>query len=81
MVEQVIASGGSCPWCSTAFNPDYAVTLVDMLREAKEAGTRFDRALDGLADLAPRFTLDPASLTSEMKRNLDRIGRGLVSQP
>ena len=31
MVEQVIASGGACPWDGEPFQPDYAVTLVNAL--------------------------------------------------
>lgn len=81
MAEQVVASGGACPWCGIAFNADYAVTLVDMLREAEVAGSKLERAIDALADLAPRFTLDESSVTGELKRDVGRLGRPLVSSP
>ena len=38
LADQVIASGGECPWDGEPFNADYAVTLVDALRDA--AGRR-----------------------------------------
>jgi hypothetical protein len=81
MADQVIASGGACPWCGIPFNADYAVTLVDMLREAQEAGSRIERAIDGIANVGPRFTLDESSVTGELKRDLGRLGRPLVASP
>ena len=59
MVEQAVASGGECPWDGEPFQSDYAVTLVNALREAEEAGSKLEQALDQVADLRPEFTLSP----------------------
>ncbi|HEX4941966.1 MAG TPA: hypothetical protein VFW51_05490, partial [Actinomycetota bacterium] len=39
--EQVVASGGECPWDGQPFNADYAAVLVESLRAARngELGT------------------------------------------
>lgn len=72
--EQVVASGGSCPWCGESFNHDYAVTLVQVLGNADEAGTALERALAALADLGPAMTIDHASVVGEVSRQVKRVG-------
>lgn len=79
--EQAVASGGKCPWCGEPFNADYAVTLVNALREADEAGTALERALTALADLSPAFELSEASVTRELKRQLRRASGVALTQP
>jgi hypothetical protein len=78
MAEQVVATGGECPWCGVAFNPDYAITLIDALRAAEEAGTELERVLDVVADLDPSFTLAEGSITGDIRGSLARLGRNAV---
>ena len=80
MAEQLTAAGGACPWCGSPAQPDYAVTLVDALRDAEEAGSRLERALGSIADLDPALRLDEGSVTGPLKAALGRIGRNLVRQ-
>jgi hypothetical protein len=80
MVEQVVASGGGCPWDGEPFQADYAVTLVNALREAEVFGTKLEQALEQIADLRPAFTLHPASVVGSLKGSLDRLERNLVTQ-
>lgn len=80
LAEQVVAAGGACPWCGAPFNPDYAATLVDTLRDAEEAGTKLESALDALADLDPSFTLAEGSVTGDVRGSLARLGRNAVRQ-
>jgi hypothetical protein len=80
LVEQVIESGGSSPWDGQPFNADYAVTLVNALKEAEEAGTALEFALQTIADLQPDFTLDDASVIGPLKVSLDRLRQNLVKQ-
>jgi hypothetical protein len=80
LAEQVVASGGECPWCGVPFNPDYAVVLVDALRDAEEAGTRLERALEAVADLDPAFTLSEGSVTGDARGSLARLGRNIIRQ-
>ena len=78
--EQVIASGGASPWDGQPFSPDYAVVLVSALRDAEEAGTKLEEALEAIADVAPEFSLDKESVLGPLSEHLDRLGTNLVRQ-
>lgn len=80
VARQVIDGGGSCPWCGTPFNPDYAVTLVERLADAVEAGERLEKAIEDLADLRPGFTIETESVVGKIKRDLARLEGSLVQQ-
>jgi hypothetical protein len=72
-VEQVVSSGGKCPWDGEPFNADYAVTLVRTLGDAREAGARLETALRKIADIQPVFTLDQGSIFGPLRTQLDRL--------
>ena len=76
--DQVIASGGECPLDGEPFNADYAVTLVDALRDAEAAGSALELAMDSIADLMPAFTLDRESIFGNIRASLDRLERNVV---
>jgi hypothetical protein len=80
MVEQVVASGGECPWDGEPFQSDYAVTLVNALREAEEAGTKLEAALEQVADLRPEFTLQAGSVLGSLKASIERLEQNLIVQ-
>lgn len=80
LAEQVIASGGVCPWDGEPFSADYAATLVSALGEAEEAGNRLERSLRALAGLRPDLTLDTLSVVGGLQENLERLSKNLVKQ-
>lgn len=80
LVEQVIDAGGECPWDGQPFNADYAVVLVEALREAEAAGSLLERALETVADLTPAFTLDETTVLEEIRVSLARLRQNLVTQ-
>jgi hypothetical protein len=80
LIEQAIANGGVCPWDGEPFSADYAVTLVDALREAAEHGSKFEHALESLADLHPAFVLDEDSVIANTRAQLARFSENLVVQ-
>ncbi|MBA3763892.1 MAG: hypothetical protein H0X05_00085 [Actinobacteria bacterium] len=80
MIEQVIDSGGASPWDGHPYSADYAVTLVNALRDAEHAGSKMEEALEQIADLAPGFTLDQASVLGPLTRHLSRLEQNLVQQ-
>jgi hypothetical protein len=80
MVEQVVASGGECPWDGEPFQSDYAVTLVNALREAEEAGSRLEQSLEQVADLRPEFTLQASTVLDSLRASLDRLEQKLIVQ-
>ncbi len=75
LVDQVIQSGGGCPWDGKPFEPDYAVVLVNALRDAQAAGTALEDALGKVADLEPDFVLDADSVLEELRSHLERLER------
>ena len=76
LVEQVIENGGRCPWDGKPLQPDYAVVLVDALRDAESAGNTLENALEKLADIEPDFVLDQRTVLDEIRSHLDRLERG-----
>jgi len=80
MVEQVVAGGGACPWDGEPFQSDYAVTLVNALREAEEAGTKLEQALEQVADLRPEFTLQAETVLGSLKASIGRLEQNLITQ-
>ena len=77
LVEQVVSSGGKCPWDGKPFNADYAMTLVDTLGDARDAGARLEIALKKIADIHPVFTLNQGSIFEPLRTQLDRLERNL----
>jgi hypothetical protein len=75
LVEQVLENGGVCPWDGKAFQPDYAVVLVDMLRDAESAGGTLENALEKVADLEPEFVLHPDTVIDRLREHLERLER------
>ena len=80
MVEQVIASGGECPWDGEPFNADYAATLVDALVRAEAAGTELEMALQVVADLHPEFRILLDSVIGPLREHLERLDMPLVQR-
>jgi hypothetical protein len=80
LAEQVVELGGECPWDGQPFNADYAVVLVESLREAQRLGTELERALERVASLNPAFVLDEESVLGAIKAQLAKLKRNLVRQ-
>ena len=80
LADQVIESGGRCPWDGQPFSADYAIVLVDALRDAQEAGTTLERSLEAVADIHPEFTLDASSVTRQLASSIARLQQNLITQ-
>ena len=78
--EQIVASGGTCPWDGEPFNADYAVVVVEALRAAEEAGTRLEVAVEQLASLRPAFTIEPATVTGGVSASIAQLSQKLITQ-
>lgn len=75
LAEQVIQSGGRCPWDGRPLQPDYAVVLVDALRDAESAGNTLENALEKIGDLQPDLVLDAGSVLTTIRDHLERLER------
>jgi hypothetical protein len=78
--EQIIASGGRCPWDGEPFNRDYAAVLVDSLRSAEEAGSVLEVALEQIASLQPEFTIETESVTGGISASIAQMSKNLITQ-
>jgi hypothetical protein len=78
--EQIVASGGRCPWDGEPFNANYAVVLVDALKAAEEAGTALELALEQVASLQPELTLDKESVTAGISASIAQLSKNLITQ-
>ena len=78
LAEQVIEAGGASPWDGRPFSADYAVTLVNALRDAEAAGSALEEALTRLADIRPALTLDADSVLGELRVQISRLEQDLV---
>lgn len=76
LVEQVVGSGGRCPWDGQPFQADYAVVLVDALQQAESAGSTLENALEKIADMDPAFVLDVGSVLTRLREQIERLEHG-----
>lgn len=75
LIEQILEGGGTCPWDGRPLQEDYAVVLVDSLRDAQDAGDALESALEKIADLESDLDLDVDSVLVDVRAALERIAR------
>jgi hypothetical protein len=76
LVQQIVDSGGHCPWCGIEFNKDYTSKLVKSLVEAERAGGEFHQALEGIAEIEDlKLSLDPESVVGPLREALKAMRR------
>ena len=56
------------------------MTLVNALREAEEAGSKLEAALEQVADLRPEFTLQAATVLGSLTTSIERLEQNLIVQ-
>jgi hypothetical protein len=78
--EQAIAAGGRCPWDGEPFNADYAVVLIEAMRDAERAGTRLEQTLEDIAAMRPAFTIDGSSVQAKTQAAIAELGKNLITQ-
>ena len=78
--EQKRAAGGACPWDGEPFNPDYAVVLVEALREAEAAGSRLESAMEEISALRPAFTIEADSVLGKLRASIAELSKNLITQ-
>ena len=78
--EQIIAAGGTCPWDGEPFKADYAVVLVEALREAETAGGRLEAALEEIAALQPALSIEATSVTAGIQAPIAQLSKNLIAQ-
>ena len=74
--QQIVDSGGHCPWCGRAFNRDYTAMIVRALQEAEAAGDRIQDALEQISEIDDLgLDLDEESVLQPLREALQSIER------
>jgi hypothetical protein len=76
LVQQVIDTGGHCPWDGKPFQKDYTGPLAAALRRAEQAGGVLEEALEEIAGMNPEFTLDEDSVLGRIRAYLEDLRTG-----
>jgi len=76
LVQQVLESGGHCPWDGLAFTDEYTGVLVEALEAAEAAGGVLESALEKIAGIDAALALDRESILGPLSMQLETINRG-----
>jgi hypothetical protein len=76
LVQQILESGGHCPWDGKAFTGDYTALLAEALEMAESAGSVLEIALDQIAGMKPTFTIERESLIDPLEQLVERLSEG-----
>ena len=52
----------------------------EAMRNAEEAGTRLEQALEDIAAMAPAFTVDAGSVQAKIQAAIAALGKNLIKQ-
>jgi hypothetical protein len=75
LVQQVLESGGHCPWDGLAFTDEYTGVLVEALEAAEAAGGVLESALEKIAGIDAALALDRESILGPLSMQLETINR------
>ena len=73
LVQQILETGGHCPWDGKPFNRDYTAVLAEALGAAENAGSVLENALEKVAGTNPAMTFDRQSILREIEAQIDRL--------
>jgi hypothetical protein len=73
LVQQILQSGGHCPWDGKPFNKDYTAVLAEVLEKAEGAGGVLDNALEKIAAMEPSFKIRHDSILAPLEAHLTRL--------
>ena len=81
LVQQVLQTGGHCPWDGKPFNKDYTALLAETLQTAESAGDVLENALEKINGMDPEFVIDSDAVLGDIRLQIDslnerRKGRG-----
>jgi hypothetical protein len=73
LVQQVLETGGHCPWDGLPFEKDYTALLAEALEVAENAGSVLENALEKIAGMEPALTIDRDSVLAGMEDEIEQI--------
>lgn len=75
LVRQILDSGGHCPWDGKAFNSDYTAVLAEELAAAEQAGGVLENALEKIAGMEPKMTIEEDSVITPLAEPIRALNR------
>jgi uncharacterized protein (DUF983 family) len=75
LADQLVESGGHCPWCGQAFTRDYTANLARALEVAGTGGQVLEDALQQIADMDPNLELQDDSIVEPLRESLRSLRR------
>ena len=76
LIQQILESGGHCPWDGRPFSNDYTANLAEALEAAENAGNVLENALEEIVGMHPNFAIDRNSVLGQIQDQIDRLNRG-----
>jgi hypothetical protein len=73
LVQQVLETGGHCPWDGLPFEKDYTALLAEALEVVENAGNVLENALEKIAGMEPALTIDRDSVLAGIEDELEQI--------
>jgi hypothetical protein len=73
LVQQIVQSGGHCPWDGQAFDKDYTAVLVEALEAAEGAGSVLGNAFEKIASIEPAMTVDRDSVLAVVEASIGQL--------
>ena len=73
LVQQVLQTGGHCPWDGKPFSRDYTALIAEALEAAENAGGVLENALEKIASMEPDITFDRETIIQPLVDQLERL--------
>jgi hypothetical protein len=73
LVQQVLETGGHCPWDGKPFSRDYTAILAEALEAAENAGGLLENALEKIASMEPDIRFERTTIIDPLTEQLDRL--------
>lgn len=73
LVQQVLETGGHCPWDGKPFSRDYTAILAEALETAESAGGVMENALEKIASMEPDIRFERETIIDPLVEQLDRL--------
>lgn len=81
LLQQILQTGGHCPWDGKPFSKDYTAVLAEALEAAESAGNVLENALEKIAGMDPDMTIDRDSVLGQIQVYIDSLGQRPRGRP
>jgi hypothetical protein len=81
LVQQILQTGGHCPWDGKPFSKDYTAVLAEALEAAEDSGSVLENALEKIAGMNPAMSIEPASVLGEIEAHVESLNRRQRGRP